>query len=187
MFDASMPPMSRYENYKDGKSISGEGDVRVNECFMFAAGMVFEIDGAEEMHSKIARLHDHKGTLVVACREPLRKAVQDALRTAWSVVGFEPGENVEFYAVDDPAWANYWSGRRFESNWTPHSYHFGEDGDVAYEAAWEPEAMRKKLAEWLETHMPGEGALWNNRGREYVCFKDTETLARFRTWWSLSQ
>lgn len=108
------PPCSRYEN----KDNSDDGDERVVAVWAFTMGLLGGLR-LEDFGETIARLHDHKGTLVVATRRELPEDCRWAFRRAWEVIGSEPGENVEFIDVNSSEWRGCWGARRFESNWTP--------------------------------------------------------------------
>lgn len=107
------PPCSRYEG--------GESNPRCVAVFAFVAGLVGGRQRAVDLQHSIARLHDHKGKLVVALHHPISASVKGYFRRAWEVVGNEPPTEVDFCDVRSPMWASYWSGRRFESTWTPDS------------------------------------------------------------------
>jgi hypothetical protein len=49
---------------------------------------------------RIARLHDHKGTLFVTYRGELHFGIAQALRDGWEQIGNEPRENVIFELED---------------------------------------------------------------------------------------
>ncbi len=73
----------------------------------------------KETCKAIARLHDHKGTLYVACHSPLPEDTRWAFRRAWQEIAWEVDENVEFVDVHSSDWDAAWSGRRFKSDWKP--------------------------------------------------------------------
>lgn len=108
------PPCSRYEN----KENTDDGEERVIAVWAYAMGL---LGGSRlsDFVEKIARLHDHKGTLVVATRSELPEDCRWAFRRAWEEIGCEIGSNVEFLDITSDEWRGYWSSRRFESNWTP--------------------------------------------------------------------
>lgn len=107
----SAPPCSRYEG--------GENDQRLLAVWTYVVGLAGGTECAALMKWDIARIHDHKGQLVVATKRPLGRVVEHFFRTAWKVVGHEPEENVEFLGADSTGWEDYWAGRRFNSDWEP--------------------------------------------------------------------
>jgi hypothetical protein len=102
------PPCSRYDE--------GEGNERVIRTWCYVTGRL----GAERARSianRIARLHDHKGRLIVALHDRLPGWVEEVFRNAWMCLGNESKDAVEFQDVER-FMADTWTGRRFESDWT---------------------------------------------------------------------
>jgi hypothetical protein len=175
-FGDLVPPTSRHDDQQASADREQPNRV-VRETFVFAMGMLYGLGGARDMPERIARMHDHKGCLGVACWRPLTANMTIAIRRAWEEVGMEAGENVDFIPVGSEAWDYYWPSR-FPSNWTPYSYGIAKSPD---------DAERIRLAEWLDDHMPGKGRFWSLLDRHFVCFDDAETLARFLTRWRLTE
>lgn len=105
------PPCSRYEG--------GEDNRRCQDVWLFALGLLGGGASMNELRAKVARVHDHKGALIIATRRTLTSREMNAFRQAWSQIGYEPTANVEFYNAWSDQWESYWSARRFESAWKP--------------------------------------------------------------------
>lgn len=109
----TMPPCSRHDDKEDHDA------ERVKAVWHYAMGIIYgERAVAIGVSLRIARLHDHKGTLVVGLWEGISESAKTAFRTAWADIGYEPEENVEFLTVPSHQWDRYWSSRRFRSDWT---------------------------------------------------------------------
>jgi hypothetical protein len=67
----------------------------------------------------IAMAYDYKGILVLGCYKQLPEKWLRSFRWAWSEIGCEPPENVEWYLIDSEEWRGYWASRRFVSDWQP--------------------------------------------------------------------
>jgi hypothetical protein len=101
------PPCSRYEN----PSNSDDGDERVIATWAYALGLLGDSDRGQEITEKVARLHDHKGTLYVVTHRDLPEDLKLAFRRAWEDIGCEA--EVEFVDVRSSEWTSVWSRRRF--------------------------------------------------------------------------
>lgn len=102
-------PCSRYEG--------GENDPRVNMVFGYTLGLLGGRDRFSEAVGKIARLYDYKGELYIATREELSPFWQGAFRQAWSDVGNEPSQHVQFTDINSDDWEMVWGSRRYDSEW----------------------------------------------------------------------
>lgn len=100
------PPCSRHDDNQD------DDNPRVLVAWGAICAMV-----PGDLTGSIARLHDHKGTLVVATRFALTKYAQNAIDHVWKQLLNE--SSVEFHDVRAKEWDSYWGSKRFESNWTP--------------------------------------------------------------------
>lgn len=100
------PPCSRHDDDHDDH----------NSRVLIAWGAICAMVPGD-LNGTIARLHDHKGTLVVATRFPLTQFAQNAIDHVWKQLLNEG--IVEFHDVTSKDWDTYWGSKRFESNWTP--------------------------------------------------------------------
>ena len=103
------PPCARYEG--------GENDARLIAVWTYVAGLVGGGLKADNLSRKVARLYDYKGALIVATRRKLEPYVEALFRKAWSELGKENEEDVEFPNVQSRDWERYWVSRRFKSDW----------------------------------------------------------------------
>ena len=105
------PPCARYEG--------GENNERLIRVWIYVTGLLGGSPKADELSQRVARLYDYKGDLIVAVRKELVPHIEAFFRKAWSEVGREFEEHVEFLNVDSERWDQLWRNRRFESDWQP--------------------------------------------------------------------
>src|SRR5258708_20937968 len=105
------PPCARYEG--------GEDDDRLIKIWLFVAGLVGGGANMTHMGRQVARLYDYKGSLIVATRERLPARVEAMFRYAWSELGNETEEAVQFHDAASADWATLWGLRRFQIDSRP--------------------------------------------------------------------
>lgn len=105
-----LPPCSRHQG--------GENDSRVLATLASAILRANTPELEDALMTRIARAHDHKGTLYIAYHQPLGEAGL-FLRRAWHAVAGESEQDVVFCDVNGDEWHRVWGERNFESRWKP--------------------------------------------------------------------